>query len=117
MLITTCYRNCDADLFSKHTAESGIYLEYDGNKNGSRVSDPDDIGIRTFKGDGDFRSAECIELLKQADIVVTNPPFSLFPLPEYRREMKGGDWRALYNPFNDRVRYGQVGETDCQADD
>jgi hypothetical protein len=29
-------------------------------------------------GDGDFRSPECIELLKQADIVVTNPPFSLF---------------------------------------
>ncbi len=29
-------------------------------------------------GGGDFRSAECIELLKQADIVVTNPPFSLF---------------------------------------
>lgn len=31
-----------------------------------------------LKGDGDFRSSECIELLKQADIVVTNPPFSLF---------------------------------------
>jgi len=31
-----------------------------------------------LKGDGDFRSAECIELLKQADVVVTNPPFSLF---------------------------------------
>ncbi|SJZ86409.1 Adenine-specific methyltransferase EcoRI [Treponema berlinense] len=31
-----------------------------------------------LKGDGDFRSAECIELLKEADIVVTNPPFSLF---------------------------------------
>lgn len=29
-------------------------------------------------GDGDFRSQECIELLKEADIVVTNPPFSLF---------------------------------------
>lgn len=29
-------------------------------------------------GDGDFRSAECVELLKRADIVVTNPPFSLF---------------------------------------
>lgn len=29
-------------------------------------------------GDGDFRSSECVELLKQADIVVTNPPFSLF---------------------------------------
>lgn len=31
-----------------------------------------------LKGNGDFRSEECIELLKQADIVVTNPPFSLF---------------------------------------
>jgi len=31
-----------------------------------------------LKGDGDFRSDECIELLNQADIVVTNPPFSLF---------------------------------------
>lgn len=31
-----------------------------------------------LEGDGDFRSDECIELLKQADIVVTNPPFSLF---------------------------------------
>ena len=31
-----------------------------------------------MEGDGDFRSEECVELLKQADIVVTNPPFSLF---------------------------------------
>jgi len=31
-----------------------------------------------LKGSGDFRSDECIELLKQADVVVTNPPFSLF---------------------------------------
>ncbi|MDR1529084.1 MAG: adenine-specific methyltransferase EcoRI family protein [Burkholderiales bacterium] len=34
--------------------------------------------LTLLQGDGDFRSAECIELLKQADIVVTNPPFSLF---------------------------------------
>ena len=34
--------------------------------------------ISTLHGNGDFRSPECIELLKQADIVVTNPPFSLF---------------------------------------
>jgi len=31
-----------------------------------------------LEGEGDFRSAECFELLKQSDIVVTNPPFSLF---------------------------------------
>ncbi len=34
--------------------------------------------LTLLEGDGDFRSAECVELLKQADVVVTNPPFSLF---------------------------------------
>lgn len=34
--------------------------------------------LTILKGDGDFRSDECIKLLKEADIVVTNPPFSLF---------------------------------------
>lgn len=34
--------------------------------------------LEVLKGDGDFRSDECIELLKETDIVVTNPPFSLF---------------------------------------
>lgn len=34
--------------------------------------------LTKMKGDGDFRSSECIELLDEADIVVTNPPFSLF---------------------------------------
>ncbi|MDW5298774.1 MAG: adenine-specific methyltransferase EcoRI family protein, partial [Sedimentibacter sp.] len=34
--------------------------------------------LTLLDGDGDFRSDECVELLKQADIVVTNPPFSLF---------------------------------------
>lgn len=38
----------------------------------------DPTATRHLEGDGDFRSAECIDLLKQADIVVTNPPFSLF---------------------------------------
>lgn len=35
-------------------------------------------GLALLEGNGDFRSAECIELLKEADIVATNPPFSLF---------------------------------------
>ncbi|MBQ7733440.1 MAG: adenine-specific methyltransferase EcoRI family protein [Synergistaceae bacterium] len=34
-------------------------------------------GVRKLQGNGDFRSPECIELLKEADLVVTNPPFSL----------------------------------------
>ena len=77
-LITTCYKNQDRDLFSQNNCEQAIWLEYTGDKNGNRVPDPEEIGIRPLKGDGDFRSEECIELLKQADIVVTNPPFSLF---------------------------------------
>lgn len=77
-LITTCYKNQDRDLFSQHDSERAIWLEYNGDKNGNRVPDPEEIGINYLQGDGDFRSPECIELLKQADIVVTNPPFSLF---------------------------------------
>jgi len=77
-LITTCYKNQERDLFSQNSAERAIWLEYAGDRNGNRIPDPNEIGIRYFEGDGDFRSDECIELLKQADIVVTNPPFSLF---------------------------------------
>ncbi len=77
-LITTCYKNQDTDLFSTHEAEKGVYLVYEGDKNGNRVPDPTEIGVHEFDGDGDFRSEECIALLKEADIVVTNPPFSLF---------------------------------------
>lgn len=77
-LITTCYKNQDVDLFSQHNCEQAVYLIYDGDKNGNCVPDAEEIGIHPLKGDGDFRSKECIELLQQADIVVTNPPFSLF---------------------------------------
>ena len=44
-------------------------LEYSGN--GEPVKTP-------LRGNGDFRSAECIDLLQEADVVITNPPFSLF---------------------------------------
>ena len=77
-LITTCYKSQDTDLFSQNKSEQAVYLIYDGDKNGNSIPDPGEIGIHPLKGDGDFRSRECIELLKQADIVVTNPPFSLF---------------------------------------
>jgi adenine-specific methyltransferase EcoRI-like protein len=77
-LITTCYKNQERDLFSRHDIEKAIYLEYEGDINKNNVPDPEEIGIKHLKGDGDFRSKECIELLEQTDIVVTNPPFSLF---------------------------------------
>ena len=77
-LITTCYKNQERDLFSTNNSESAIYLEYNGDKNGNNLPDIEEIGIKPLKGDGDFRSKESIDLLAQADIVVTNPPFSLF---------------------------------------
>ena len=77
-LITTCYKNQNMELFSQNSSERAIYLEYNGDKNGDKVPNPTEIGIKLLKGDGDFRSPESIELLQQADIVVTNPPFSLF---------------------------------------
>ena len=77
-LITTCYKNQERDLFSQNNSEKAIWLEYNGDRNGNRVPDVNEIGVRYFEKDGDFRSKECIELLQQADIVVTNPPFSLF---------------------------------------
>lgn len=60
-------------------------------KNTDKVFENPKNKLTTLKGDGDFRSDECIELLKEADIVVTNPPFSLFreyvaQLMEYKKK-------------------------------
>lgn len=77
-LITTCYRNQNPELFGNNDTEKAVFLEYTGNKNSNGVPSIEAIGIKQLSGDGDFRSAESVALLKQADIVVTNPPFSLF---------------------------------------
>lgn len=77
-LIAACYKSQATDQFSQEDSEQAIYLEYEGDTNGSGTPDLEEIGVKNFLGDGDFRSAESIELLEQADIVVTNPPFSLF---------------------------------------
>ena len=77
-LVATCYKSQDKDLFSQNDSEKAIYQIYEGDKNGNLQVDDSEVGIHEFKGDGDFRSDEAIALLEQADIVVTNPPFSLF---------------------------------------
>jgi hypothetical protein len=69
-IITACYKNQEIDLFNNKIDENGFYIEYDDMKNEKKEIQ--------FSGDGDFRSSESIELLKKSDIVVTNPPFSLF---------------------------------------
>ena len=56
----------------------GSVLVYEGDTNGNGKLDDNEVKVSELKGNGDFRSEECIELLKESDIVVTNPPFSLF---------------------------------------
>ena len=105
-LITTCYKNQERDLFSQNASERAIWLEYTGDKNGNRVPDPEEIGIRYFNGDGDFRSDECIELLKQADIVVTNPPFSLFR--EYVAQLVRYDKKFVIIGNQNAIKYKDI---------
>lgn len=77
-LIATCYKNQDIDLFSNNDCEQAVYIVYEGTPEIDHIPSEDEIEVKYLKGDGDFRSDECIELLKEADIVCTNPPFSLF---------------------------------------
>lgn len=85
-LICSCYKRYDPDLFNP-SLERGFYYVYKG----SESLTPKDDGLIRFHGDGDFRSPESITLLKQSDIVITNPPFSLFreyvkQLVKYRKK-------------------------------
>ena len=129
-LIATCYKNQNADLFSKHNSEKAIYLEYKrdengefipypkfmesisqvaaykGNKNNNRIPDPEEIGIKHLKGDGDFRNKESIALLKQADIVVTNPPFSLFR--EYVAQLVEYDKKFIIVGNQNAITYKEI---------
>lgn len=105
-LITTCYKSQERDLFSRNDSEHAIYLEYEGDKNNNRVPDPDEIGVRPLKGDGDFRSPECIELLQQADVVVTNPPFSLFR--EYVAQLVKYDKKFLIVGNQNAITYKEI---------
>ena len=62
--------------------------------------------IRTLKGNGDFRSPECIELLKEADIVVTNPPFSLFR--EYIAQLIGFQKKFIIIGTQNAITYKEI---------
>jgi hypothetical protein len=105
-LIATCYKNQDMDLFSENKSEQAIYLVYEGDKNDNKVPDPNEIGVKKLKGDGDFRSAECIELLKEADIVVTNPPFSLFR--EYVAQLIEYDKKFIIVGHQNAITYKEI---------
>ena len=105
-LITTCYKNNNWDLFSRHDCERAVYLEYTGDKNNNKIPDPEETGITHLTGDGDFRSEECIALLQQADIVVTNPPFSLFR--EYVSQLVEYNKKFLILGHQNAITYKEI---------
>jgi hypothetical protein len=71
-------------------------IEYDGER----------IKIDKLEGNGDFRSQECIELLKESDVVVTNPPFSLFR--EYVAQLMEYDKKFLIIGNQNAITYKEI---------
>ena len=105
-LIATCYKSQDVDLFSQGDCERAICQIYEGDTNGNMTLDDNEVCVRYLEGDGDFRSTECIEILKQADIVVTNPPFSLFR--EYVAQLVKYDKKFLIIGHQNAITYKEI---------
>jgi hypothetical protein len=103
-LIGACYKEQQTDLFNTQEVEKGTFFEYTGKPDEmSRLKSKD---IKYFKGDGDFRSPESVELLKQSDIVVTNPPFSLFR--EYMAQLVEYDKKFLIIGNVNAITYKEI---------
>jgi len=62
--------------------------------------------LTLLQGDGDFRSDECMELLKQADVIVTNPPFSLFR--EYVAQLIKYDKKFIIIGTMNAIHYKEI---------
>jgi len=60
------------------TTKNGKIFILTHDKTGDRLVNVDDLEWHYLEGDGDFRSAEIIKLRDESDIIITNPPFSLF---------------------------------------
>lgn len=126
-LIATCYTTSPV-MYTQLTffgEEEVISVAYSGKKpyvieisevtdeNGDGAVDLTDFELilkknkpKILKGDGDFRSAECIEYLKEADIVVTNPPFSLFR--EYVAQLMEYDKKFIIIGNQNAITYKEV---------
>ena len=77
-VIATCYKSQDVDLFTQKTCGKAVYQIYDGDANGNREVDGDEIAVRELEGDGSFDSPECLRLLVLDVGELRIPPFSRF---------------------------------------
>lgn len=95
-------------LISSHYDPNGnsYKLEISRDINNDGILNKLDTQKTPFKGNGDFRSDECIEILKECDIVITNPPFSLFR--EYITQLMEYDKKFLILGNNNAITYKEV---------
>jgi hypothetical protein len=110
-IISTCYKNLNPNLFTQNLDEQAVYCVYDGKDRDDDVYTNYDTFIKqnewgVLKGDGDFRSPECIDLLKQADIICTNPPFSLFR--KYVEQLVEYDKKFLIIGSQNAITYKEI---------
>jgi len=84
----------------------GVVLVYEGDKNGNRRVDDEEVKVTYLNGNGDFRSEECIAYLKEADVVVTNPPFSLFR--EYVAQLMKYNKKFIILGNNNAITYKEI---------
>ena len=121
-LIATCYDGSpivgnEIPLFKVDTGKTAFKVEINEVQdwNGDGRKDLLDVEyiiqhgqnvLTPLEGNGDFRSAECVELLKQADIVVTNPPFSLFR--EYVAQLMAYDKKFLIIGNINSITYKEI---------
>lgn len=95
-LVATCYKMRSVDLLNPTESEPSLCAEYDGVE----------VKVTELQGDGDFRSNECVRFLKHADVVVTNPPFSLFR--EYIAQLMGHEKKFLIIGNMNAVTYKEI---------
>ena len=79
-------------------------LERDNNKSGK--IDIDDLEWNYLDGDGDFRSKEVIKLRNEADIIITNPPFSLFK--DFMKWLNESEKKFLIIAHQNAITYKEV---------
>lgn len=84
----------------------GVILIYEGDKNNNRKVDDEEVVVTELNGNGDFRSEECIEYLKMADVVVTNPPFSLFR--EYVKQLMDYNKKFIIIGNQNAITYKEI---------
>lgn len=98
-LLASCYQR------TKEVEASAVLLDYRGERNASQPTSGSQY-IQKLSGNGDFRSTEVLKNLKEADIVVTNPPFSLFR--EYVSQLIGHSKKFLILGHQNAITYKEI---------